>query len=373
MTQSIYCSMIHGGLNLSFKPTGLEVEQCCLRKPMVKLDTGDNIWNNDTFQTLRKLNIDNQWSPGCKNCKSLEAAQQISFRNGTNDGLGIYGQTDLAGPSRIDLTFDISCNLACRICDPQASTFWQKHLKEHGQWEGPIFSSRNKQRVIETLGQLDLSNLKMLVFCGGETLLGNEYWEVAEWLANNVPNAKQQLTLCFQTNGTQPIHEKHYKTIEKFFLVKLHISIDGVGEQFEYMRWPAKWNSTVDNIKHLQDSVPSNVMFLIEETVSIFNLAYLGQLDEWVEANFATNREGDIVNHTKHMAYGIFSLDSLSEEYASAIRTTKYQNLVSDNFKESREKIQSMIKTIKQFDQYRNQDFTKTFPLLKQYYSRWLD
>lgn len=371
MEQSIYCSMIHGGLHLDFKSAVPMAQECCLRYSLSKVDVTQNFWHNKNFLPLRTLNLQNQWSPGCNNCQSLELSGQPSFRTGTNEGLGIYGKTDLSGPVRIDLMFDISCNLACRTCGAHSSTYWQKHLKEHGLWNNSIFSPKKKDEVIDALKKLDLSNLRMLVFCGGETLLGQEYWDVAEWIADNVPNAKQQLTLCFQTNGTQPILRRNYKIINKFFLVKLHVSLDGVGEQFEYLRWPASWIQVTENLNETRSGVPSNVMFLIEETISIFNLATTERLDKWLADNFSTNREGDIVNHTKHLAHGIFSLYALSDEYVASLAGSKSSALVPAGFKENTNFINKTLAEIKKFDLLRNQSFQATFPEVAQHYLRF--
>lgn len=370
MGQSIYCSMIHGGLHLDFKSSVPIAQECCLRTSMKPVDVSENFWNNKNFLPLRKLNIENQWSPGCDNCRLLELSGQTSFRTGTNEGLGIYGKTNLTGPARIDLMFDISCNLACRTCGTHSSTYWQKHLKEHRLWDAPIFAPRKKEEVISALSKLDLSNLKMLVFCGGETLLGQEYWDVAEWLANNVPDVKENLTLCFQTNGTQPIHPKNFKIIEKFFLVKLHISLDGVGKQFEYLRWPASWNQVTENLHKLKTTVPSNVMFLVEETISIFNLATTERLEHWISDNFSTNSGGDVVNHTKHLALGVFGLHALTNEYVASLSGNK-RNVVPANFKENPYAIKAALTEIEKFDLLRNQSFKEIFPETAQHYSRF--
>lgn len=282
-----------------------------------------------------------------------------------NDGLKIYPATNLSGPARIDLKFDKSCNLACRTCGTWSSTYWQKYLQQ------PVTTSQSKEKVIATLKRLDLSNLRMLVFCGGETLLGQEYWDVAEWLGDNVPNAKQQLTLCFQTNGTQPIHPRNHDIIEKFFLVKLHFSLDGMGEKFEYLRWPASWLQVTDNILNIRDTVPSNTMFLVEETISIFNLAYLDELDAWIKQNFTTNREGDPVNHTRHMANGIFALDNCSQEYVDWASDKMVKNFINKNWKESPMQITSMLKEIATHDQMRQQQFSSVFPEVAEFYQRW--
>jgi hypothetical protein len=309
--------MIHGGLNLIFNSSTTLAQHCCLIQKQFEIDTSTNFWLDEKFKSLRNLNSNNQWHKSCEVCKNLEYTNQHSFRTGMNLGLGVDYQTNLSGPIRIDLSFDISCNLACRTCGPNNSTYWQKYLITNGLQQNQVSSTRKKQEVISALQKLDLSNLKMLVFCGGETLLGQEYWDVTNWLADNVPNAKQQLTVCFQTNGTQSVPEKYFKIIEKFFLVKLHISLDGINEQFEYLRWPANWEQVVDNLLEMREKLPSNVMFLIEETISIFNLHYINRLDKWSRQNFVDNREGDPVNHTRHQAYGTFSLNNLSEEYVN--------------------------------------------------------
>jgi sulfatase maturation enzyme AslB (radical SAM superfamily) len=261
--------------------------------------------------------------------------------------------------------------LACRICGTDSSTYWQRHLKQHGLWDQPVTTPRKKHKVIESLSKLDLCNLQQLVFCGGETLLGQEYWDVAEWLGNNVPNAKQQLTLCFQTNGTQPILPKNFDIIKKFHLVKLHISLDGVGDRFEYQRWPAKWDQVVNNILNLRKTLPGNVMFVIEETVNIFNLLYSNELKTWINSNFTTNREGDIINHTKHLALGDFNLQNMSEEYVKLIKQTDQHGLIPTNWKENPVAIQNMLAEIKKFDVLRNESFEKVFPELANLYSKF--
>ena len=372
---NLYCSIIHGGLNLDFKATNITnqvaVKHCCLRGGSFSVDLNHDFWQNKKLETLRETNKKNVWDSGCSNCERLEAANEVSFRTGMNQGLEIIGQTDLSGPARIDLMFDISCNLACRICSPRVSTYWQRHLKENKLWNQPISAPRQKNEVIGALSRLDLSNLRQLVFCGGETLLGQAYWDVAEWLGNNVPNAKQQLTLCFQTNGTQPILAKNFDIIEKFHLVKLHISVDGVGNRFNYQRWPANWNQVTDNITNLRATLPGNVMFVVEETVSIFNLLYLQELEKWVGNNFTTNREGDIVNHTKHLVSGIFNLQNMSQEYVDAVKQSLYKNLIPVDWKENPTAIQNMLTEIKKFDALRDESFEKVFPELVNLYSRF--
>lgn len=369
MNDDLYCPIIHSGLHIFFVNGKLVVRNCCLREDEFLVDINTDYWKDSNLRLLREYNKQNIWAAGCENCQALESGGQVSFRTGMKQGLGVSGY-EVSGPSRIDITGDISCNLACRTCGPTLSTFWQKHLKIHNQWNEQVKPSYDD--VILALKNLDLSNLRMVVMCGGETLLGQSYWNIANWLADNVPNAKQQLTLCFQTNGTQPILPARYELIERFHLFKLHISLDGIGEKFEYLRWPAVWNQVIDNIMQIREFAPSNTMFLIEETLSIFNLWYTDELTHWTTNNFTTNREGDPVNHTKHQALGIFSLSACSQEYVSALSHSNHKYLIPQSWQENPDLIRQMIDKIKKFDNFRNQSFEKTFPAVAEFYARFL-
>ena len=126
-------------------------------------------------------------------CRSNELSGQISFRTGMLSKFGIT--KNLTGPKRLDLMSDISCNLACRICGPGNSTFWQQHLKKHNiSFTAPSFQNKTDE-MIEILKTLDLSNLEMVVMCGGETLLGQSFWRIAEAIAEMCPQSKDKIIL----------------------------------------------------------------------------------------------------------------------------------------------------------------------------------
>lgn len=368
--QNIHCPMIHNGLQINLKTISNEIRinHCCLRGDLHPASI-DNLWNNSALAPLRKINLENKWDPGCSSCKNNEAAGLESFRTGT---LQMFGRKEtLSGPQRLDLMFDIGCNLACRICDEFSSTFWQKHLTDNGIFFSAPSTESKSEQMIEILKNLDLSNLELVVFCGGETLLGSGYWAVAEAIAKLAPQAKDKITLSFQTNGTQKIPEKYYKLIEQFHLLKLNISIDGIEDQFEYLRWPANWNQVTDNIFNLRETLPVNNMFLIEETISIFNLFYHHKVEDWAKNNFSTNRLGDVTNHTTHLATGVFNLGNITQEYRDSL-PKNLQKLIPPTWKENPEKIKRMIGQILKFDQIRGQNWAKTFPELPAFYYKYL-
>lgn len=366
----IYCPMIHGGLTIDLHSDGIiEYRHCCLI-PGNRFQTDDinfDFFNSEELVPLRKKNLENIWDKKCDTCRLNEQSGYASFRTGMIDGLG--RNYNLTGPTRLDLQFDLSCNLACRICGPASSTFWQKHLEENNL-PVPVHKFRKSRadEMIHILSRMDLSNLKMVVFCGGETLLGTSYWQVTEYLAEVAPN----ITLCFQTNGTQDIKEKYYELIEKFDLVKLHISIDGVKEKFEYQRWPASWNQVTDNIFKIKENAPVNTMFLLEETLNIYNVLYQDELTDWYNNNFTTNRLGDPINHSKHLCNREFGLNNITQEYYDLLKAKNLHSLVPQDWQEKPTDVRNLVEQIKCFDKIRNQDFTKTFPEVAECYARYL-
>jgi len=371
MIDPVHCPVIQNGLTLDFKTHSnrLLVGHCCLR-PVFETDMYKNVWLDKQFIPLREINNSGQWASGCENCQGLEKLGSPSLRSSLLEKYGV--ETRHQGPRKIDLLFDINCNLACRSCSPDQSTFWQKHLKEHNQWNKPIDYNERSADVIAVLSKLDLTYLQEITFAGGETLLGKGYWDIAEFIASVVPNAKQHITINFQSNGTQNILERHYSTIEKFKLIKISFSIDGINEKFEYLRWPAKWDQVQKNIHGLKDKLPSNVMFNIEETISIFNLYHLNKSSSWHKNTFPTNREGDVTNYASHLAGGIFSIKALTTEYVNAMQDLEYRHLIPDNFQENPEEICKAINEIKKFDSLRNQRFQDYFPEVAKFYDRYL-
>jgi len=373
MTDDIYCPMIHGGLNINYihNKGVLGFNHCCLSTaPLVSIEE-ENIWSNKTFIPLRQANKDNVWDDGCWECRQLEASGSSSFRLGMLDKFG--KKESLTGPQRIDLLFDRSCNLACRICGPYSSTLWQQQLQQNNLPTIEINTNSDANNVIDKLKTLDLSNVEMIQFCGGETLLGNTYWKTAEAIAKLIPDAHKKITLGFQTNGTQSVDPKYYELIEKFHLVKFIISIDGIGERFNYLRWPGDWNQVSDNILQLKENLPVNVMFIIQETLCNFNLLYTDEVLQWVQSNFSTNRLGDITNHSRQLAiHDFLSIDTITEEYVAALANKETLRMLPPDWRENPEKIKTMLRETAIHDKIRNQDWRRVFPEVAEYYSRYL-
>jgi hypothetical protein len=367
--------MIHGGLNIFLKTANsqLSYNQCCLSTKQVEFADPVEIWNSENLKALRQQNNDGIWDKECWECERLENSGRTSFRTDMINTFGV--NYNLSGPQRIDLLFDRSCNLACVTCGPESSTLWEKQLRDNRLPVKQYINDpdSNLEQISNMLQSMDLSNLGIVQMCGGETLLGNTYWRAAEIIAKLVPDAKNKVILGFQTNGTQPIDEKHYKTIEKFKLVRFLVSIDGIHDRFEYLRWPATWNQVIDNIMSLRETVPVNTMFYVQEVTSCLNMFYYNEVRDWASKNFSTNRLGDPTGHANQLAiHKHLDINNITNEYADAIKNTEMFQLLKPNWTENPDAVIKMLAELDKFDTIRNQNWRKTFPEVAEFYRRYL-
>lgn len=106
----------------------------------------------------------------------------------------------------------------------------------------------------------------------------------------------------------------------RFHLVKWCASIDGVGEQFEILRWPHKWQDLENMIDRQLARVPHNVMFGVEHTLNPLNILHFDQFVAWFHARFAANRYGDASDLNLHSCVGNLDLAQTPPRLRAAVR-----------------------------------------------------
>ena len=374
--ENLYCPMIHGGLNITLKNvTGdLDFNQCCLSTtPLKTIDSYVKIWDHSELVALRQQNKNNIWDKGCWQCERIENSGGLSFRKSLIDKFGYKDQ--LSGPQRIDLLFDRSCNLACIYCGPQNSTYWQKYKNENNMSQEIKFVNKTtKPKIYEFLSKINLENIEQIQFCGGETLLGNTYLETAKFISELIPEkAKNKFEIAFQTNGTQPWRDEFYEIFERFQLVKIDISLDCVGQRFEYSRWPASWTQVTENILEIREKSPPNVMFLFQEVATNMSLYYVGENELWIKNNFKDNRVTDPTTHNLQLVKSKYlDVNNITTEYVDSIKNKKVFKYLQPNWQENPEKINEFLKEVAFHDSIRGLDWKQAYPEVADFFTRYI-
>jgi sulfatase maturation enzyme AslB (radical SAM superfamily) len=245
------------------------------------------------------------------------------------------------------LSLSNQCNLKCRTCSPVDSSFWIKEYQHRTGIKQLVYLEPDDSKFFSSFKQDTLPHLKEISFVGGEPLMMKSVHRILETLDPDV-------SLTFYTNGTFYNPEM----FEKFNDVNIAVSIDGVGNRFEYMRHPAKWDLIINNIKLMGNNLKA-----ITCTVSAYNVWYIDEV-----ADFAESLGVDFM---AHILFDPSSLSVLSLPYAirldianklSLHPSEQIQKIVEYLKTDSPDDWNGFVQDVNRGDEYRNESFKDTFP-----------
>ncbi len=155
----------------------------------------------------------------------------------------------------VDLQIDLGnvCNSACIMCHPRASSRLELDYQKLATIEPTIFKQSSKYtswtRDADAINKFvqeisELRNLRYIQFLGGETLYDPAFYEICDQL---ISSGITNLTIGTTTNGTI-FNDKIEKYIKEFKDFHLGISIESITPLNDYVRWPSKIDSVLDNI-----------------------------------------------------------------------------------------------------------------------------
>jgi len=258
------------------------VMACCRSHPVgnIQEQTLEEIWNNDTMKRIRKQVLNNERPPECIPCFNLEDQGVESLRQRHTAGVIPEARVNLY-PDALDalnddytMPFEIPtmeiklnnlCNLKCRMCHPMDSTSWNdyKEVEEFYVKEGNFMVEEIRKLNLIKKPYLDkfddnpnwwnsfeklLPYFRRVEFAGGEPLMDPQHYRILDMLAPYGEN----IELKYATNGTTT-GIKGGRTIHdywpKFKSIALNVSIDGIGDSYEYVRGNGKFEDVIENIK----------------------------------------------------------------------------------------------------------------------------
>ena len=275
------CAAIDHGI--TFYQDG-KIRPCCLidytySKPISEL-------RNDPFSDLRT----GVAPTVCDKCTTAESFGLQSYRQQHN-----RKKTSAEGIQFLDIRNSNLCNIKCRTCCEENSSQW---AIENGSTV-PI-------RAQNISGYMDVivnQNVHDIYYTGGEPIINNEHWALLEEYVKL--GYSKNINLLYNSNLTV----LRYKDKDIFDLwgqfksVTVNVSIDAVGEKFEYIRSGASWQQVIDNLNRLRDS---NINIIIACTVSLLNLWFIDELLDYFK--------GESVNLTDLYYPEYYRLSAVSDE-----------------------------------------------------------
>lgn len=186
-------------------------------------------------------------------------------------------------PTKVAIFTGITCNLACALCGPGASSLWRSELGL-GKYQYNEYTLEVDE-VLTEVSDYDFSKIDHVTFGGGEPLLNKSSLEIFRALNDNTE-------ILFHSNGTLVPSQEYLDQFARFNDFVLVFSIDDIEEQFEFLRYPGKWNDVAKNILTIRDLCPANVRFAFNTVVSLLNDHTHKRVQDWVDNNIPTNKAG---------------------------------------------------------------------------------
>lgn len=365
-------------LNLNTNPNG-NVKLCCsiAMDHFVARDDGrpfnlgyddiEEIWNVYYMQNVRNLHRQNNGARDCQDCYNLEKVSGHSPRIGQNilwldrkkrdsqlsDYLSQVSNEELFSvsdmlPVSLELRLGNQCNLKCISCWGMSSSLIQEERKEMVKSNKLIENNlgwlHNKYlEEIESVDKADIRewyetetfyknfqkmapNLRRLYMTGGEpTLIKANYRMLEELLAAGNTDCRIEFTSNMTT-----WNPKFYEALSKFENVEIQMSIDGVGEVAEYIRYGTEWDKVRENvIKVSQMAAKRDKWRLVCYTVlQAFNYQYLSDIWKFLdEVSFENAKSVDwwpiTLTHPPYLSLSVIPLEERQKILPTLLQEAK--------------------------------------------------
>jgi sulfatase maturation enzyme AslB (radical SAM superfamily) len=219
------------------------------------------------------------WPAECLRCKQTETAENTSIRLNAIRFDQTQTQPDYLIVGGV---LDNICNSGCMTCN-------ETHSTKIGSLKSRIYpivdnSSKFWNLPMDRIVHLDVN--------GGEPSASKNYKNI---LKNPPPNVK---SIRINTNGSIIIDEIE-ELINRGIKITVTVSLDGIEETHDFVRWPIKWDNFYKNLMHYQaiDKLDLNTWTTVS-ALNIYNFTAIKQFtaDHQLAHSYAFLHSPDPIN-----------------------------------------------------------------------------
>ena len=269
--------------------------------------TLEEAWNSSYMRNVRKAMLRGEKPAPCLKCYKEEDSGHLSKRNWETEYWGrrydiqeMVNQTHQDGsiPPKIryiDLRLGSKCQLACVMCSPHDSSGWIKEwqqihpqiqnekLKNTSQWynkgkdHGASYNWHKNNPTFWNDLMDQIPHMYQLYFAGGESLIIDEHYELLEECIKR--GHAKNIELRYNSNAVE-WRDDLFDLWAEFKRVRFHYSIDALGKQNDYIRYPSTWEHQ-EKVFHLLDNTAPQVEVTTATTIMALNVAYLPEFTKW--------------------------------------------------------------------------------------------
>jgi organic radical activating enzyme len=261
--------------------------------PLTELKRNPSALHNTSFKKeKRKEMLDGKRPSECQYCWNVEdSSNEFSdrvFKSAEPWSLPYLNEIkesnwrDDFNPKYVEVAFSNACNFKCSYCGPSFSSQWVQESEKYGGY--PTTTNFNNLEYLKKENRMPFlassynpyveafwkwwpelyRDLHTFRITGGEPLLSKDTWGVLDYIINE-KNPNKNLHLAINTNLGVPdnLIDKFIEKINKIEdgqktkdLV-IYTSVDGWGEQAEYIRNGLQFNKFWDNMNKILSKCPT--------------------------------------------------------------------------------------------------------------------
>lgn len=324
-----------------------------------------NVW------TAKKLNIEEYKNniqevkdtlsetyhyPGCEVCWNEDKNNVRSRRIAQNQ----FSQDNNLSTQKLQslgVRYGTLCNSKCMICSPIRSSSWVADAEKLG------IEIKDQHRFRKSLlpgvdvffENFDLDDLKFVEFHGGEPLMQKYPTEFLRKIKN-----LDQLIVKFNTNLTVLPEPELQDLLKKCKRVDFLLSVDDIGDRYEILRFPGKWDIFVKNMEIIKQLKYRVIAY---NCLSSLNIFYCVDFYKWAIRNFGNEVHSQMVTDRTMLDI------SYLPQRAKDVVLEKIKNHKGKTFNAIREKLnvqnddhsQALLEYVKRLDQIRKTNYPDTF------------
>lgn len=226
------------------------IRPCCMFPIKQSYANIDAYLQSEELQQLQQHMLTQDTFPAsCRCCAWDENLGLPSMRLKHLEGKTIQLTTKIVD---LEIFPSNACNLKCISCKPEISTGVAQEWHAMG-WIDHVPSVDQVDAAMAEMQKLpDLATVSLI---GGEFFVTKRNLEVLDYVI------QRKFRLQVITNGTV-ITSAHLDKLRQIDDLDITVSTDGIGDVFEFLRYPASWTEVAHNIKQLKDNLPNAKLHL---------------------------------------------------------------------------------------------------------------
>jgi hypothetical protein len=236
-----------------------------------KPTTLDEHWNSPYMMDIRKKLMAGEEIPQCNVCNQKilnihiyrDYFTKTLFPHKVDEAFEKTREDGYTEMKPISFDYRISnlCNFKCRMCGDQLSSQWEAENRMMGHYDngGDAWALKENKPIIDKfqaeVAEKELwdavyeKRIEEIYWVGGEPLMWEIHWDIMKYLVDT--GQAKDVIVRYNTNLSRVKYKNHnlYDYLPHFKSVQICASIDGIGENVEYVRHGVKWDSWIQNFK----------------------------------------------------------------------------------------------------------------------------